>query len=161
MNTTAQDIATKTQTKQVFNKRRNARILAVQSFYNMLLVPEDFKSIEQIVDESLQYGIATLDELDQKYFLNIITNTCKNVDFLRQTTQQYLSQNWKFERLPEVIKAIIILASYEIIYNVEVDVPVIIYEYIEIAKMFEYEKEAGFVNALLDKVYKQFPRIKS
>ena len=142
-----------------FIGRRQARILAVQCLYNMALVPEEVKSSDDIISDILIYGVKENEFLDQNYFLNIVKNTYKNVPSLHKSIQQYLSENWKISRLSEPIQAILLLAAYEIIYNLDIPIKILINEYIEITKIFNHESEAGFINSVLDKIAKEFPRV--
>ena len=141
-----------------FAERRQARILATQCLYSMNFIPNSMKSIPEIIADVLTYGLTENESLDQEYFLNLINKTYNNIDSLRKHIQKYLAKNWEIKRLPEPIQAILTLAAYEIIYNPEVSVPIIINEYIEITRVFNHSGETGFINSVLDKISKEFPR---
>ena len=154
----SQDTVTKANNRSQFLGRRQARVLAVQCLYNIALTPENVKPADKIIADILSYGVAEEQELDQNYFLNLINNACKNIATLHKVIQKYLSNGWTINRLAEPIQAILALAAYEIIYNFDVQIKVLINEYIEIAKIFNHQGEAGFVNSILDKISKEFPR---
>ncbi|CAG7589818.1 MAG: transcription antitermination factor NusB [Candidatus Midichloria sp.] len=141
-----------------FTGKRQARILAVQCLYNIALTPENVKPANHIIADILAYGADNSEELDQQYFLSLIKSAYNNISSLHKNLQKYLAKGWKVSRLPEPIQAILVLAAYEIIYNFEVPVRILINEYIEITKIFNHPGEAGFVNSILDKISKEFPR---
>ena len=142
----SQDIATK-KPYDLFKNRRAARILAVQCMYNISVTTENVKSVTDIVQDILMYGIEESADLDQQYFLNLIHGSYNNIANIHQTIQKYLSEKWKVNRLAEVIQSILALSVYELLYNNEIDSPVIINEYIEITKMFNHDGEVGFINS--------------
>ncbi|WHQ47141.1 MAG: transcription antitermination factor NusB [Candidatus Midichloria sp.] len=141
-----------------FVEKRQARVLAVQCLYNIALTPENVKPVDHIIADILTYGANNGEALDQQYFLNLIKNAYNNISSLHKNLQKYLAKGWKVSRLPEPIQAILVLAAYEIIHNFEVPVRILINEYIEITKIFNHPGEAGFVNSILDKISKEFPR---
>jgi len=65
-----------------------------------------------------------------------------------------LAENWKFERLSAIDRAILRLGIYELRFT---DTPhkVVMNECVELAKKFSSEDAAGFVNGILDAVYKE------
>lgn len=153
-----QDTVTKYSDASLFLGRRQARILAVQCLYNIALTPENVKPAEEIIADILEYGVSVSVKLDQQYFLNLINNAYKNIFSLHKIIQKYLANGWKINRLAEPIQVILVLAAYEIIYNFDVHVRVLMNEYIEITKIFNHQGESGFVNSVLDKIAKEFPR---
>ena len=154
----SQDTVTKAGNNLQILGKRQARVLAVQCLYNVALTPENVKPVDKIIADILEYGVADNKELDQQYFLNLINNAYKNALSLHKIIQKYLSKGWKISRLAEPIQAILVLAAYEIIYNLDVQIQILMNEYIEITKIFNHQGEAGFVNGVLDKIAKEFPR---
>jgi N utilization substance protein B len=65
-----------------------------------------------------------------------------------------LAENWKFERLSAIDRAILRLGIYELRFT---DTPhkVVMNECVELAKKFSSEDAASFVNGILDAVYKE------
>ncbi|MDZ5761701.1 Transcription antitermination factor NusB [Candidatus Cyrtobacter comes] len=66
--------------------------------------------------------------------------------------ERHLSPNWRFERLGMVLKAILKLSSFEIIFLKSTDKALIINQYLEIAKAFNHKGEVGFLNYIMDNV---------
>lgn len=86
-------------------------------------------------------------------FLAFIFNYALNhQDDIEKHTQKYLRNGWKFSELSENLQLIFMAAVAELSGNTDTDAPVIINEYIEITKLFENEKQAKFVNGVLEKI---------
>lgn len=62
------------------------------------------------------------------------------------------AQGWTVERLPQVDRAILRLAVWELAFQHEVPAAVVIDEAIELAKEYSTEKSSGFVNGVLDAI---------
>lgn len=67
------------------------------------------------------------------------------------------SDNWRFERLSAIDRAILRLAIYEISSS---DTPpkVVLNEAVDLAKKFSSEEAGGFVNGILDSVHKSLKK---
>jgi transcription antitermination protein NusB len=65
-----------------------------------------------------------------------------------------LAENWKFERLSAIDRAILRLGIYELRFT---DTPykVVMNECVELAKKFSSEDAGGFVNGILDAAHKE------
>lgn len=62
------------------------------------------------------------------------------------------AQNWRLERMAVVDRAILRLATYEILYCRDAPPRVAIDEAIELAKLYSTADSPGFVNGILDRV---------
>lgn len=62
------------------------------------------------------------------------------------------AQGWSLERMPALDRAILRLATWEIVFNSEIPDAVAIDEAIELAKEYSTEASAGFINGLLGKI---------
>jgi N utilization substance protein B len=65
-----------------------------------------------------------------------------------------LTSTWRLERLHYVVRALLRVAVAEILYHHDTPAPVIINEYLNIAKTFFDEKDVRFINGSLDKAVK-------
>jgi len=59
------------------------------------------------------------------------------------------AQGWSLERMPPVDRAILRLATYELIWRPEVPDPVVIDEAVELAKSLSTDESPSFVNGVL------------
>ncbi len=73
---------------------------------------------------------------------------------LDKILSQYLI-NWQFNRLAATIRNILRLALYELLYLEDIPPAVAINEAIELAKAYQDEEAARFVNGILDTIHQQ------
>lgn len=62
------------------------------------------------------------------------------------------SRSWSLERMPAVDRAILRVATWEILENDSVPDPVAIAEAVELAKTYSTEDSGGFINGLLSAI---------
>ncbi len=140
-----------------FQEKRAARVLAIQAIY--AFQNHEGSSLDQIIydlikDSKSQEILSKLSQSDEKLIIKLARGTNENLENLVKTVSPHLSKEWRFERLGKVIQVILLVAAYEMMLDGAVDRPILINEYIEIAKMFNHDGEAGFVNSVLDGVSK-------
>ena len=89
-------------------------------------------------------------EIDNKYVRDIVNGVLENMESLDKIITKYLD-NWDLDRLGKTDKAILRLASYEMLHY---DTPsvVVINEAIELAKKYSDDKVVKLINAVLDKI---------
>lgn len=86
------------------------------------------------------------------YALTLIEGTSEHQSEIDEKLKQY-SENWALDRMPTVDRAILRLASYEILFVDEVPTSVAINEAVDLAKDFGGEDESPrFVNGVLGRV---------
>lgn len=75
-------------------------------------------------------------------------------DHLEQIDELIASyaQGWTIDRMPNVDRALLRLASWEILHNPEVPTAVAIDEAVELAKEYSTDDSARFVNGVLGKI---------
>ena len=129
-----------------------ARIAAVQIIYNILA---SAKPIDQVYNEYLLSFKKDLENLfdiethDDNYLEFILSNFDHSYD---QIIEDYLSKDWKIERISKVDKAILYTGITELKINSSLSKNIIISEYIEIAQ--QMCGESNFINKVLDKYSK-------
>lgn len=62
------------------------------------------------------------------------------------------AQDWSLDRMPAVDRALLRMASWEILFNDQVDAPVAISEAVELAQEYSTEESARFVNGVLGRI---------
>lgn len=89
-------------------------------------------------------------EMDNKYVRDIVNGVLENLENIDNLITKYL-ENWDLDRLGKTDKAILRLATYEMVYY---DTPklVVINEAVELAKMYSDDKVVKIINAVLDKI---------
>lgn len=89
-------------------------------------------------------------EMDNKYVRDIVNGVLENLEKIDSLITKYL-ENWDLDRLGKTDKAILRLATYEMMYY---DTPklVVINEAVELAKTYSDDKVVKLINAVLDKI---------
>jgi N utilization substance protein B len=127
--------------------RRQARELAVQAVYSWQMSKNPVEQIELSIVTSND-----MKKVDTEYFLELLRAVVKDSSELDKKIKPYLG------RLPEdldpVEKAILRIATYELVNRIDVPYKVVINEAIELAKSFGAEESHKFINGVLDKAIK-------
>ena len=84
----------------------------------------------------------------------LVCGVAENLESIDQELKSY-STNWALDRMPRVDLALLRLSTYELLYNQDVPLNVVINESIEIGKRFGTEETPSFVNGVLDKISKR------
>ena len=95
-------------------------------------------------------------ETNVNFFKRLVNNFTKDVN-LDKTIEDSLGNNALISNAQPVEICIIKTALLEMIFE-KTDIPVIINEYVEIAKDFVDEKSVKFINAVLDKIAQKVER---
>lgn len=85
------------------------------------------------------------------YAREIVDGVTDHQDEIDELIVSY-SQGWTIERMPHVDRALLRIASWEILFNDEVPAAVAIDEAIELAKEYSTEDSSRFVNGVLGKI---------
>lgn len=123
-------------------KRRTAREKALQALFQIDLADTEIKEALNSVTED--------GEIDE-YLNFIVTDTMQNLDEIDTIIKANL-ENWTIERLGNIDRNILRIATCEMLKSTDVPVNVVIDEAIEIAKVFGDDQSSKFVNAVLSKV---------
>ena len=108
--------------------------------------------IQQFLDEGKK-------KIDNTYFSEVVEGVISHILTLDQAFQGFIN-NRTIDDLDQVDKAILRIATYEIIYHQELDYKIILNEAIELAKSYAAADSHRFVNGVLDKVVKDQGRKK-
>lgn len=137
------------------NKRGVARLAAVQALYQMEVTGtgvldiaaeyENFRLGKEVDGE--QYLDA-----DPQWFRAIIAGVVADQLILDPMIRQSLTEDWPLSRLDSTLRAILRAGIWELRTKKEVPTPVIVSEYVDIAKAFYQEDEPKLVNAVLDRL---------
>lgn len=137
------------------NKRGAARLAAVQALYQMDVGGTGL--VETVAEyESFRLGQEvdgeTYREADAAWFRDIVSGVVRGQTFVDPLIHSSLTADWPLSRLDTTLRAILRAGTYELTSRKDVPVPVIVAEYVDIAKAFYTEDEPRLVNAVLDRV---------
>jgi len=141
--------------------KREAREFCLQFLYHFQLptFTEQKKSLDTVeiferVQEFKQTLGAELDPEAQAYVATLVKGILKTHTELEEILVKYL-KNWKLSRISKIEHTIFIMAIYELKYHQDVPGKVVINEAIELGKKYSTKESAGFLNGILDSVFKQ------
>ena len=134
--------------------RNQEHFIAMTVIYNEL---NDFYNGNGQVFRDASSLIASLCELPYEACPAYITNVVKaSLDNYGEITKVFIPKlkNWEWKRIPLLTQSILLM-SYAHYYMIEkVDKRIVINTAVKLAKTYIDEKQAKFINALLDEVLK-------
>lgn len=137
-------------------KRRAGRFAAVQALYQIELTGA---APPAVIEEFLTFRMeATADkrslarEADPAMFAELVEGAWRQREQIDALLKPALAQGWTLERIEVVLHAALRAGIYELIARADVPARVVINEYVDIARLFSGEKEAAFVNSVLDRI---------
>ena len=143
--------------------RRKSRILAFQALYSWDVSKSSLEDILTFSwlqnDSEIKEGIEQSEPTDslkedETFATLIIQGTIDHVDEIDNTIKQYLSSNWSMDRITKVALAILRTATYEIMFQKDIDPKISIDEAVHIAQDYGTDDSFKFINAVLDKIGK-------
>ncbi|WP_316976453.1 transcription antitermination factor NusB [Shumkonia mesophila] len=149
--------------KPEMSRRTAARLAAVQAIYEMEMaersadaVLRDFAADRWAADgtdaDAEGAGAARQVDPDAAFLGDLVRGTTARLADIDGMVAPALSADWPLDRLEAVLRAILRVGAYELFARADVPLRVIISEYVDIAHAFFDVKEAGLVNAVLDRV---------
>ena len=137
-----------------------SRYLAVQSVYNLIISSEKDEIINNFKSKNTSIFIDFEKKIKKKninksFFLKIFNNFCDEKKSIDELISKNLNGKWSLGRLPLVVSAVLSVAVSEIILFPKTSIKIIVSEYLEIAESFHNTDEIKFINAILDKIYKE------
>ena len=137
--------------------RSTARLGAVQALYQREMGGDPLpKLLTEFHNHRLGQEIEGADyaDADIAFFDDLVTGTTARQEELDGLISSALAQGWTLDRLDKPMRALLRSAVYELLARPDVAAATVIDEYVEIAHAFHAEKDAKFVNGLLDAVAK-------
>jgi len=127
------------------NKRSKAREQAAQALYQWQMTGQDLGDIDtQFLEEN------DLKRFDVPYFQKLLHGVPSHLGDIDERLKAHLDRT--VESVDPVERAILRLATYEMIFQPDVPYRVVINEAVELAKVFGSEQGHRYVNGVLDRV---------
>lgn len=123
--------------------RESAFILVFENIFN----PDE--TLDKMLEVSELSGLFQIDGFSK----NLVKACFENVDEIDNIIKDCLV-NWSYERISNVSKGILRLATAELLYK-KTETVVIFNEYVELSKKYGDEKESSFINGVLGSVAKK------
>ena len=145
--------------------KSSARLAAVQATY---MIDFGDESVDQVIKDFIDgrvgrqliienaitsdEEVVEVAEMDTNYFATLVRGVHAKKEDLEKSLSQFLNESWAFDRMDGTLRALLLCAVYEIINTLDIDVKVIIQEYVDLAYAFFTKSEPRMVNALLDQI---------
>ena len=123
-------------------KRRTAREKALQALFQIDLAQTE---VQDAISNVLE------DQPKDAYLEFLVVGAVENLEKIDEIIKANL-ENWTIERLGNIDRNILRIATFEMLKSTDVPVNVVIDESIEIAKVYGDDQSSKFVNAVLSKV---------
>lgn len=128
--------------------RHDSRLAAVQGMYSW-----DLGGQKDAAD-AISFGWLEGDD-DLTFARYLLGGSLENIEQIDSLVKSHLAQNWDFSRLNRVALAILRISIFSILYQKEIESPIIIDEALELAKSLGVEDNCKFINGVLDKISKE------
>lgn len=147
-------------------KKSGARLACVQAVY---MTNFSSLSVDEVIEDFLKSDIARyaieedfikgeelveLSEMDKPYFEKLVRGIFLKKEDLEKSLRVYLKDGGAYDYMNATMQALLLSAVYELSYSVDVDVKIIIQEYVDLAYAFFTKNEPKMINALLDQIAK-------
>lgn len=138
--------------------RAAARLAAVQALYQHHM---EGTVVSRLLDEFHQHRIGQeiegveYAEADVGFFDDVVRGTIARRNEIDVVLAAKLAQGWTLARLDKTMLQILRAGTYELMARVDVPKAAAISEYVDVAKAFFDDREAKFVNGVLDAVAKE------
>ena len=135
--------------------KKLARLAAVQAIFQahhrQQTLMGVMKEFEQH-DFSMVLDALAVSNLSQAFFKTLLVGLDQKIHEINEIITRHLSDDWTFERIDSVSRAILQVGLYELLYHPETPAIVVISEYSDMAHAFFDASDASFVNGLLNRV---------
>ena len=138
-------------------RRTTAREIAMHLSYASVMNPLPVREqLDQLFDPEYYATLAGEDEAyaqeadprQEEYIRRVAAGVAEHGPELDAYIEKY-AKNWKFERISRVCAAILRVALFEILYLPEVPYKAAANEAVNLAKLYEDQPTASFVNGIL------------
>ena len=148
-----QIMAKKKRRSSAYDRASMARLGAVQAYYQIL---QRQQPAHQVIDEFVLHHLASEEYTTQPnvdLFRQLVFEAFERQEDIKPMIEKSLTQDWRYERLEIVLKAILYISTAEMLRRpTSVPAPVIIMEYTRITSSFYDGKEIAFINGYLDRL---------
>lgn len=138
--------------------RSAARLAAVQALYQREM---EGTALARLLDEFHRHRLGAVigDEqyadVEMAFFDDVVSGVDARGDEIDLLLSERLAQGWNLARLDKTMLQVLRAGAYELLARADVPVATVINEYVDVAKAFFDDREAKFVNGVLDAVAKQ------
>jgi len=132
--------------------RRSAREVVLQALYAMQFSDDNSSIVLQRVLETFPER-----KTHQEFISNLFQCVLEHADWADDIIKNHL-ENWEFGRVAQVDRVLLRMGICEIFFMEDIPPKVSISEMVEISKIYSTEESSGFINGILDAVFKEFQK---
>ncbi len=138
--------------------RSAARLAAVQALYQREM---EATPLARLLDEFHQHRLgreiedARYAEAEVAFFDDVVSGVDARSEEIDALLEARLAEGWSLKRLDRTMLQVLRAGAYELLARPDVPVGSVISEYVDVAHAFFDEREAKFVNGVLDAVAKE------
>ncbi|QEL22603.1 transcription antitermination factor NusB [Bosea sp. F3-2] len=140
-------------------KRRGARLSVVQALYEMEV---GGRGVVEAMAEFEAFWIGKeveeieLPQAEIAFFRDVLGGVVREQRVVDRTVDDLLAKNWPLKRVEAVVRAVLRAGAYELAFRKDVPARAVISEYVAVARAFYEGEEIGMVNAVLDRMARDF-----
>ena len=137
--------------------RSAARLAAVQALYQWQM---EATPLARLLDEFHQHRLgreiedAQYADAEVAFFDDVVRGVIARQDEIDALLSERLAAGWSLQRLDKTMLQILRAGTYELLARADIPTGTAISEYVDVAHAFFDEREAKFVNGVLDAVAK-------
>jgi transcription antitermination protein NusB len=137
--------------------RSAARLAAVQALYQWQM---EATPLARLLDEFHQHRLgreiedALYADAEVAFFDDVVSGVLARQNEIDALLTERLAAGWSLKRLDKTMLQILRAGTYELLARADIPTGTAISEYVDVAHAFFDEREAKFVNGLLDAVAK-------
>ena len=142
-------------------RRSAARLAAVQALYQQSMsgtatprLLNEFHNHRLGAELDAEEGGDRLADADRAFFDDLVAGSVARTAELDETITRFLGAGWSIDRLDKLMLQSLRCGAYEMLARADVPRAAVVSEYVDVAHAFYEQREAGFVNALLDRLGK-------
>ena len=137
-------------TNSKIHPRRNAREGVLQALY-----AQQFSEDKSTIILNRVMALSPEKKKNSKFISSLFQCVLDHADWANDMIKSHL-QNWEFDRVAQIDRVLLRMGICEIFYMDDIPPKVSISEMVEISKVYSTEESSGFINGILDAVYKEF-----
>ncbi|MDE6068834.1 MAG: transcription antitermination factor NusB, partial [Treponemataceae bacterium] len=120
--------------------RHESRLAAVQGMYSW-----DLRGQKDVAAAISFNWLENASDDDLVFARHILCGALENIEQIDSLVASHLAPNWEFSRLNKVALAILRISIFSVLYQKEIETPIIIYEALEMAKSIGVEDKCKFI----------------
>ncbi len=132
--------------------RRGARLSVVQALRGVVEAMAEFEAfwIGKLVED------IELPKAEIAFFRDLLGGVVREQRLVDRSVDEALASGWPLKRIEAVVRAIFRAGAYELAFRKDVPARAVISEYVAVARAFYEGEEIGMVNAVLDRLARDF-----